>query len=128
MKDKKKKTSPSRARYEKDHPTVSCRLPKEMFEDLETVRKNEGKSLADVIKIGLGLLKVKSAKDDDIRNQGIEEGFKAGFSDAKNIYMVVYPCSVCDGMMEVRSAKEKEAIAQYMQEHNWGHDSCHKSH
>jgi len=128
MKEKSKKVPPSRARYNKAHPTLSCRVTKEMYDDLERVREKEGKSLADVIKIGLGRLEVKASEDDDIRNQGIEEGFGGGYRDAKNTYMVEYPCSVCGGMIVVSTADEKETIMEHMVENNWGHKSCHEQH
>jgi len=127
MNDKNNKVPPSRGRYEKANPTVSCRVSREMDGELEIMRKKEGKSIADILKIGLGKLEVKTAEDNKIRDEALLEGYNTGFSDAKKTFMVQYPCSVCGEMITVSTAEEKEAIMQYMVEHNWGHDSCHKS-
>ena len=132
MKEEKKKAPPSRLRYEQAHPTVSCRVPKEMYDELEIMKKSEGKSLADILKIGLGRLEMKAAEDlemkaaedSEIRNEALVEGFEGGYSDAEGVFKVTYPCSVCGGMMVVSGAEEKAAITRYMREHGWGHQSC----
>ncbi len=125
MKEKKRKTPPSRLRYEQTHPTVSCRVSKEMYDELKMIEKGEGKSLTDILKIGLGRLEVKVGEEDEIRNEALCEGFEEGFSDAEKTFKVTYACSVCGGMMVVSCAEEKAAITQYMREHGWGHQSCH---
>ena len=127
MKEKSKRVPPSRDRYEKANPTVSCRVSKEMNDALEIIRKREGKSIADILKIGLGKLEVKATADSKIGDTALLEGYNTGFSDAKKTFMIEYPCSVCGEMITVSTAEEKEAIMQCMVEHNWGHDSCHKS-
>jgi len=123
LKSKKKRT-PSRIRYEQKHPTVSFRVSKELYDRLQTVKDAEGKSAADVLKVGLGLLEVKVVKGKEARRQGYEEGFEKGYEEAESLYKVTYPCKICRKTIEVMSVKEKEAIKGYMLEHGWGHADC----
>ena len=128
MKDKNRKAPPSKLRYDKAHPTVSCRVEKDLYSELEVIRKKEGKSLADILKIGLGRLEEKAAECENARNEGIYEGYMVGFSEAEKAFKVTYPCSVCGEMIRVSAVEEKEAIMQFMVEHNWAHHSCHNGH
>jgi hypothetical protein len=123
LKSKKKRT-PSRIRYEQKHPTVSFRVSKELYDRLQTVKDAEGKSAADVLKVGLGLLEVKVVKGKEARRQGYEEGFEKGYEEAESLYKVTYPCKICRKTIEVMRVKEKEAIKGYMLEHGWAHAEC----
>lgn len=129
-----KKNPPSRVRYEQRHPTVSCRIPKDVYDRLQAVKAAEGKSFADVLKIGLGILEVRVKEEGEVRKQahaqgykkGHAEGYGKGYAEAENLYKVTYPCSVCRKTLMVTSTNEKEAIKKYMQEHSWGHAECHE--
>ena len=70
----KGKQTPSRIKYEQNHPTVSFRVSKELYERLQAVKKAEGKSITDVLKVGVGLLEVKIRKEKEIRVQAYDEG------------------------------------------------------
>ena len=119
-----KHKAPSRIRYEQSHPTVSCRVPVEIYERLQTVRKAEGKSFADILKIGLGGIEPKMAKAQMAWKEGYREGCDEGYADAERVYEVTYACNVCKRTLAVTSQAEKEAIKSYMEEHGWGHDEC----
>ena len=121
-----KKKSPSRVRYEQAHPTVSCRVPQKVYDRLQAVKEMEGKSFADILKVGLGLLEVRAKGEAEIRKQGYAEGYKKGYAEAEGTYKVTYPCNVCRKVLTVTSTNEKEAIKQYMQENGWGHQECHE--
>ena len=121
---KKKRQSPSRVKYEQSHPTVSFRVSKEIHDRLQAVKEAEGKSITDVLKVGLGLLEVKVSKEKEAKKQGYEEGFKKGYEEAEELYKVTYPCKICRRTLVVTSAKAKEAIRRYMLEHGWGHADC----
>jgi len=121
-----KRKAPSRARYERAHPTVSCRVPKEVYDRLQAIKKAEGMSFADVLKIGLGILEVRAREEGEVRKRAHAEGYKKGHADAERTYKVTYPCNVCGKMLTVTSRTEKEAVRQYMQEHRWGHEECHE--
>jgi hypothetical protein len=125
MTKSKKRKTPSRIKYEHDHPTVSFRTFGELKDRLQAVKKAEGKSVTDVMKVGVGLLEVKISKEREARKQGYDEGFNDGYEKAEALYKVTYPCKVCRKMLTVTSKEEKEAIKRYMLEHGWGHAECH---
>ena len=114
----KRRKSPSREKYEKENPTVSARLPKETRDKLRGVLARLGVSLADALKVLAGDLEVKI--------RPIDEARQAGYEEAKNRYMVTFPCSVCGEMIPITNLKTKEAVSRYMTEHEWAHAECHK--
>ena len=120
-----KRKAPSKVRYEQGHPTVSCRVPREVYGRLQAVKEVEGMSFAEVLKVGLGLLEVRAKGEAEIRKQGYDAGYKKGYAEAERLYKVTYPCNVCGKLLTVTSTDEKEAIKQYMKEHSWGHRECH---
>lgn len=115
---RKPKTSPSRIKYDKNHPTVSARIPIETKARLLANLKILGMSLPDAFRVLAG--------DIEIKVKPIEEARKEGFEEAKNRYMVPYQCAVCGKILVVTSAAEKAAIAKYMLEHQWGDFECHE--
>lgn len=118
----KKKKTPSRVKYEQKHPTVSFRVSKDLDDRLLAVKEVEGKSITDVLKVGLGLLEVKVRKEKEVRAQAYDEGYDEGYKDAEELYKVTYLCKICRKTIEVMSVKEKEAIKGYM--HGWAHAKC----
>ena len=114
----KKRKSPSRERYEKENPTVSGRIPKETRHNLLLNLKKIGMTLPDALKVLAGELEVKVRPIDEARRQGYEE--------AKNHYLVTYPCSVCSKLIPLTSLKAKEAASRCMTDQGWGHAECHK--
>ena len=121
---KKKRKTPSRIKYERDHPTVSLRVTKELKNRMQAVKEAEGSSITDVLKVGVGLLEVKISKEKEAKKQGYEEGFEKGYEEAEELYKVTYPCKVCQRTLVITSAKGKAAIRRYMLEHGWGHADC----
>ncbi len=120
-----KKKAPSRIRYEASHPTVTCRVSKEIYDRLEAVKKAEGKSFADVLKIGLNIVEPLIKKAKEARDLGWDEGFQGGYSEAERLYKVTYSCSVCGEMVELTDEEEKKAAAAYMTEAGGRHSECH---
>ncbi len=51
-----KRKAPSRAKYEQNHPTVSCRVSKDIYDKLTQAKQADGKSFADILKLGLGII------------------------------------------------------------------------
>lgn len=119
-----RRKAPSRVRYERGHPTVSCRIPRAVYNRLREVKEVEGQSFADILKIGLGILEVQVKEEAEVREQGHTKGYKRGYAAAERLYKVTYPCNVCREMLTVTDRDEKEAIKRYMQEHRWGHSTC----
>ena len=124
MARRKKNKSPARDRYEKSHPVISFRVDKELYDRLKAVKKVEGRSMADILKAGLGLIEVKMRKEEEIRQKAYDEGYEKGIEAAAELYEVPYPCSVCGKEIVVTTDEEKKAIAEYMREHGWGHGDC----
>jgi len=118
------KKTPSRVKYEQKRPTVSFRISKELYDRLQAVKETEGKSTTEVLKVGVGLLEVKVAKEKEAKRQGYEEGFEKGYEEAEELYKVTYPCKVCRKALEVTTLEEKQAIRGYMLENGWGHTNC----
>ena len=115
---KSKKKPPSRVRYEKSHPTVSCRVSKGIYDRLQQIKRRERRSFTDILKLGLGILELEAKKE--------TEAYKKGWRDAEKRYKVIYYCSVCGDTLTVTTDKEKEAIINYMENYGWGHAKCHE--
>jgi len=124
MKKTKQNKTASRLRYEREHPTVSFRISRDLQDRLQKVRKAEGKSIADILRIGVGLLEVKVRQEEQIREGAYEEGMEKGYELAFDQYSVSYPCSVCGKSITVESEEEKEFITRKMREARWGHADC----
>ena len=123
---KRSQKPPSRVKYEESHPTVSCRVPRETYERLQAIKEKQGKSFADILRIGMGILKAKAKKEGEVREEAYSEGYDDGYREAKQEFKVTYPCSVCGKTITLNSEGEKEAASGYMEEYGWGHAECHK--
>jgi hypothetical protein len=113
-----RKKSPSREKYEKEHPTVSARLPIEVREKLLANLKILGMSLPNAFEVLAGELEIKA--------KPIEEARKVGYEEAKKLYTVTYLCSLCGEPIPITNPKTKEAAGRYMTERGWGHVRCHE--
>lgn len=122
----KKKKTPSRIKYEQTNPTVSCRVSREIYDSLEKVKEIEGKSFADILKIGLGILEVQVKKEGEVMKKGHAAGYRKGYAEAERLYIVTYRCNICGETLAVTTDDEKKAINKYMQEHGWRHAACHE--
>ena len=124
MAKKKKKTSPSRKKYDRNNPVVSCRLSMKEHDVLQATKKKEGRSNADIMKVGLGLTEVKVRSEKEIRRKAYREGHIKGYELAQSIYKVTFPCAGCRREIEVRDDATKKAIREYMIRDGWGHAEC----
>jgi hypothetical protein len=115
---KKKRKSPSREKYEKENPTVSGRMPKEKRDKFYANLAKSGRSVSDALN--------SLADDLELKVRPIDEARKAGYEEAKNLYMVTFPCSKCGEPIPIKNPKTKEAVSKYMTEHGWAHAECHK--
>jgi len=121
-----RRKAPSRIRYEESHPTVSCRVPRGLYDRLGQARGRDGRSFADILKIGLGALEVQASKEEELVKRGYIIGHKKGYAEAESAFKVTYPCNICGKALTVTSQDEKEAIKGYMRENGWGHMACHE--
>jgi hypothetical protein len=110
---------PSRIRYEESHPVVSFRVKEDLYQQLVELLAKSGKSIGDFFKEALGVQRADTRKI-------YRRGYEKGYDEAGKLYRVTYRCSVCRGILEVTHTEEKEAVRQYLEEHSWGHASCHQ--
>ena len=121
MHGKAKNKPPSRAKYEKEHPTIAVRVSKELKEVLEAIRAKKGDSYAEIIKEGL----MSAAEYQKAFDEGFEEGFGKGWNDGKRKNRIWFDCSVCDEpCFIIPHDKVHKEIMAYLKRHGWGHKSC----
>jgi len=111
-------------KYEQSHPTVSCRLDKDTHALLkQRLEDLGGVSFADLVKDLLGLLELKIANTEEVK----ERAWGEGYDEAEKEYQIWYFCAGCRERIDIdpNSASHKAMIG-YMKEHSWGHASCHR--
>ena len=80
----KRKVPPSRIKYDDNHPVVSCRVSKETFDRLTESKKLDGKSFADILKIGLGIAEDGDKKLVEQKKLSWDEGYNEGYDEGHN--------------------------------------------
>ena len=55
MNRKRRRVPPSRVRYEQENPTVSCRVPRLIYNQLKNLKLEGNKSLGDILREALGV-------------------------------------------------------------------------
>ena len=124
MAKKKRRDPPSRKKYERDNPVVSFRVSRKEYDVLQTTKKKEGISNADIMRAGLGRLEVKIRSEAEIWEKAFRQGHRKGYELAESIYKVTFPCSVCGEAVPVEDNDTKEAIKKYLVRDGWGHADC----
>ena len=114
---------PARIRYEESHPTVSCRLSRDLYNLLkQRLDDLGGISFADFVKDSLGL---QQARIPDIRKIN-ETAHKRGYDQALKKHQIWYYCAVCRERINMEpNSDSHKAMIGYMSEHRWRHKSCH---
>ena len=115
---KKKTKPPSREKYEKNHPTVSARMPVEIRDKLRLVLRKLDMSLTETL--------TALANEQEFKLKPLDEARKTGYQEARSRYLVTFPCAVCGKTIEILNPETKKAVATYMAGHGWGHAECHK--
>jgi hypothetical protein len=116
--------TPSRIKYEQSNPTVSFRVSRELYDRLQAVKKTEGKSNTDILKVALGLIEVKVRAEKELGLEAYDEGWEKGVNSSWDVLAVTYPCSKCGKEITVDTEEEKRAIKTYMRKYGWGHTKC----
>ena len=115
---KKRRTPPSRLRYEASHPTVTVRVTRELYDELADLKAAAGLSVAGVLRIGLDRTKASNEK-------AYWKGSADGWELAKQEYEVEYPCSICGKPdLSITTDVEKASAFYLMSEAGWHHADC----
>jgi len=110
---KKKHEPPAKHKYDKSHPIVSIRVDLDLKKKLEEINQTSGKSVGDILREAVGA-----------QGKSTKKAYEVGFAEARRTYGVRYRCAVCGGVILMGTDAEKEAAAQFMREHRWGHGKC----
>jgi hypothetical protein len=114
----KRHESPSRIKYEKNHPTISARLSKDKHDKLLVLLRSLGVTLPQLL--------LHFIDEYEIKIMPIEEARQKGYQEAKKTYIVTYLCGKCGKPIAITSEQAKAATARYMTEHGWRHPECYK--
>jgi hypothetical protein len=117
MTKKTKRKLPSEEKYDKNHPTVSARIPREKRDKLNAVLRSLGVSLANLL--------VSFADAYEIKVKPLDEARQEASEKAEKRFMVTYECNVCGKSIQITNPNVKKAAGSYMTEHGWGHSGCH---
>lgn len=113
------KKLPSRIKYEKNNPTVSFRVTKDLRDVLEDIKERTGKSYA-------GIVKEVLTKAEETWEKAFEEGCDEGYEAATMEYRIWYNCSVCGKKIFIDpNSKIHKKVIEYLRKEGWGHKSCH---
>ena len=116
--EKKTKVYPSQVKYRQENPIIGIRLTKSLKEILDSLRGNT--SYSEFIRT---VLTTKEKQLKEISNQA----YNQGYNKAKEEHQIWYFCNVCQERINISPNSEShKAIIQYMEEHGWGHRSCHE--
>ena len=122
----KKQKPPSRVKYEKENPTMSFRMCRADYEEIEDIKEAEGLSNADLILIGAGKVRAQQSRESAIQKIGYDAGYRSGYEEAAKRFKVVFRCKICGQAMEVEHDNVKEAIVRFLNDAGWGHAECHQ--
>lgn len=121
-KTKGKKVPPSRTRYEKNNPTVSFRVHKDIFDRIQQTKNIGGNSFADIFMAGLGKMEARVKKLEEARREGYNKGYQKGYTEATLKYRIACRCFICGQEEEVIHPSDKQSILQYFK--GWAHPEC----
>ena len=110
-----RRKTPSRERYERDHPVVAIRVTQEMLMEMEALRAR-GRSWGDILRVGLGR---QTAAD-----RSLEEARRQGYAEGRARFSIAFPCSVCGQPIEVETPNVKEFVAKALMQARWVHAAC----
>ena len=131
---KKRRTPPSRLRYEASHPTVTVRVSRELYDQLQTLRNEANFSYAEILKTGLDKLEPTAEEAyqrgfQDGQEQGGRkrhgDGIKKGWDWAVGMFEVRYYCSRCGRKhLAITTDAEKASAAEAMYDAGWHDPEC----
>jgi len=121
---RKNHKSPSRIKYDQNHPTISVRLPKDKREKLLAMLKTMDVTLPQLILNFIGEYEIKIKPIEIIKGASFKAGLGKGYQQGIKNCAIKYPCSKCGKEIVVSSKEEKKAIRDFMTESGWHHRNC----
>lgn len=121
-KGKGKRIPPSRQRYEASHPTVGARVSKEDYAKLDEIRTTQGKSFAELLLVGAGLL-TPDANTKALIDKADKKGYQRGRRSALK-GVAIGRCSRCRQPFywDLTDASELGKLAGALS--GWVHTRC----
>lgn len=108
---------PSRMRYKQNHPTVSFRITRELYDELKAFLINSNQSFGDFVRVAL-----------EKQEADYDQSFTDGYSTGENDWKIWYFCSICRKKIYIQpNSDSHKSLIEYMGAHGWGHADCHKS-
>ena len=121
---KNKHKPPSRLRYENNHPTISFRVERSLYDKLKSLLAEKNQSISDFFKIALG---EQQENYENAHNNGYDEGYSIGYNEGYNEEHVRFSltCKKC-GKPMIFDKKNIPEIEQVLTNafQNWYHTSC----
>jgi predicted DNA-binding protein len=113
--NKKIHKPPSRQKYEAANPTISIRVPLQLYQQLKMLRKWSGKSLGDILREAL-----------KAQGPSVKDAYLKGYNAAKAKYEVTFNCCICHASIIIEDPDTKKGVLKLIDENQWGHTECIK--
>jgi predicted DNA-binding protein len=127
---KVRKVSPSKIRYDQNHPLICFRTTTEIKEKIEVIAESTNKTISQIVTELLlkGCIDFEKAYNDAF-SFGMEEGERLGRKDGKAEWGIKIPCDTCgiDDLYLIPNSAWHKFIIEYVKKHGWGHVDCHKN-
>jgi predicted transcriptional regulator len=112
---------PSRQRYQATHPTVTLHLNLATDARLKELMQKTSLSRAQVVEEALGLVESRVEE----AQAAFDGGYHLGFADAVDRFRITFPCTRCDGEMELtRGSAATQAATDFLADELWRHGPC----
>lgn len=130
----RKPQPPSRVKYAYENPTIGIHVTRQEREFLGTLSQKSGRSVSQLCKQALGILKTDI---DSVRTHCLQEGHatgkrvgraegrREGYAEAMARYRFAYPCPKCgEQIVILTGSKIADAAVEMLTEAGWGHAQC----
>lgn len=121
----KKHKPPSKIRYAENHPSVTIHLTKDEYNDLWEMSLNNGKSMNQMLKEAVGLVRKGWKKYLTVFEEGMESGYKDAIKDfSRNL-----KCSSCGRSFQIDPKLDDKIYKWLVEKFNdvgWRHQNCRK--
>jgi hypothetical protein len=119
---------PSRARYAAAHPTIGVHVDRDTYQRMVELRQQSGFSLGQLVRQALGVVEMDiTTVMTRARDEGVAEGRKVGYAEARARYRLTVDCSFCRKAVELApGSPPAPSVAEALAVAGWGHKQCHE--